>query len=97
MTEVVASSDKYRSMAKKFDEPIALAQEIGDGLRDGLVDVGQPWSPEGMSKEFGEKFPPAMDKLIQAFHDVHDGLITIQGNFRTMAKNIDNTEDVNPR
>src|SRR5262245_36504143 len=97
MTEVVASSDKYRLVAKKFDEPIALAKDIGDGLREGLVDVGQPWSPDGMSKEYGEKFPPAMDKLVQAFYDVHDGLTKVQGNFFTMANNIDNTENENPR
>jgi hypothetical protein len=97
MGDVVASSDKYRLVAKKFDEPIALALDIADGLHEGMVEIGQPWSPDGMSKEFGEKFPPAMDKLIQAFHDVHDGLTKVQGNFLTMAKNIDNTENANPQ
>jgi hypothetical protein len=97
MTDVVASSDTYRLVAKKFDEPIALAMDIADGLRVGMVEIGQPWSPDGMSKEFGEKFPPAMDKLIAAFYDVHDGLSKVQGNFFTMAKNIDSTENVNPQ
>jgi hypothetical protein len=97
MTDVVASSDKYRAVAKKFDEPIVLAKEIGDGLREGLVSIGEPWSAEGMSKEFGEKFPPAMDKLVKAFYDVHEGLTKIQANFRTMATNIDNTENANPQ
>src|SRR5256885_3861152 len=45
-------------------------------LRSGLLAAGQPWSEKGVSKEFGEKFPPSMDKLLEALGDVHDGLET---------------------
>jgi hypothetical protein len=97
MGDIIASADGYRSVANEFDQPISTVKGAAERLRSGLLAAGQPWSKKGVSKEFGEKFPPSMDKLLEALSDVHDGLVKIQENFRVMARNIETTEETNPK
>jgi uncharacterized protein YukE len=95
MGDIVASADGYRAVAKEFDQPIDTVKDAAVRLRNGLVAAGRPWSDKGMSKEFGEKFPPSMEELIKALGEISEGLTAIQGNFRTVAQNIENVEETN--
>src|SRR5262249_31382111 len=92
---------------KFVDDSIKLVRQAAEIIIHGMATVGTPWSEQGMSKEFGQKFPGSMDKLYQVLggdgggedgaKPVVEGLMSLQKDFLQMAENIDVTEEHNQR
>src|SRR5262249_36026861 len=97
MGDIIASSHGYRQVAGTMDEVVADIQRARNRLSYGLATIGTPWNENGVSREFGEKFPPSMDGLVTSLGDAGDGLTSIKGNFLKMARNIDSGEENNSR
>jgi hypothetical protein len=93
--DLIVSAEDYRRVARSFDGSIEKAKVAQRVIEKGMLDIGQPWSPDGMSKEFGVKFPESMESLARALGEVVAGLASLKKSYLVMADNAQAAEDAN--
>jgi hypothetical protein len=93
--DLIVSAEDYKRAGLSFDASIDGAKMARQVISKGVADVGTPWSADGMSKEFGQMFPQAMESLVTALGEVVVGLISLKDNFLMMADNAQAAEDAN--